>query len=253
MGRMSDYKESRKTLAITPVLTADHLYCDGQISDGVAAMVLHAGTLVLVPAARVHSCNPLPASAWSYQMLHLDTAWLDLVRREYTIAQADPGANSALRIVRSPALYAQFCSLNALLFSDTDSLDKESAMIEFIGDCDGAPGAGVERSTASPDLAARILPAMELLRHTSASNTPLQHLARAAGMSRYQLIRAFRAATGLTPHAWQLNQRVNLGRELLRGGKSIAQVAHSLGFADQAHFQRVFKAHAGVTPGCFRA
>jgi len=29
-------------------------------------------------------------------------------------------------------------------------------------------------------------------------------------------------------------------------------VALRLGFADQAHFQRVFKAHTGVTPGSFR-
>jgi len=72
-------------------------------------------------------------------------------------------------------------------------------------------------------------------------------------MSRYQLIRAFRAVTGMTPHAWQLNQRINLARERIRGGDRISDVAQHLGFADQAHFQRVFKAYAGVTPGCFGA
>ncbi|MFT9299154.1 MAG: helix-turn-helix transcriptional regulator, partial [Gluconobacter sp.] len=73
-----------------------------------------------------------------------------------------------------------------------------------------------------------------------------------AGMSRYQVIRAFRAVTGMTPHAWQLNQRVNLAREWVQSEDSLADVAQNLGFADQAHFQRVFKAHAGVTPGRFR-
>jgi len=34
--------------------------------------------------------------------------------------------------------------------------------------------------------------------------------------------------------------------------ETLADVAHGLGFADQSHFQRVFKAHVGVTPRCYR-
>ncbi|MNR53211.1 HTH-type transcriptional repressor of iron protein A [compost metagenome] len=93
---------------------------------------------------------------------------------------------------------------------------------------------------------------LDLLRRDPAANAALEPLAALAGMSRYQLIRAFRAATGLTPHAWQLNQRVNLARERILAGAGLADLAQQLGFADQAHFQRVFKGHAGVTPGCFR-
>src|SRR3546814_7161241 len=85
-----------------------------------------------------------------------------------------------------------------------------------------------------------------------ARGTTLSDLAQLAGMSRYQLIRAFRSTTGMTPHAWQLNQRVNLAREWIREGEGIADVAYRLGFADQAHFPRVFKAHTGITPGRFR-
>ena len=46
----------------------------------------------------------------------------------------------------------------------------------------------------------------------------LAELAALAGLSRYQLIRAFRRATGMTTHAWQINQRVNMARERLRAG-----------------------------------
>ena len=56
----------------------------------------------------------------------------------------------------------------------------------------------------------------------------------------------------MTPHAWQLNLRINLARNLMHKGDSIVNVANHLGFADQAHFQRVFKAYTGVTPGSFR-
>ncbi|WP_240453440.1 helix-turn-helix transcriptional regulator [Janthinobacterium agaricidamnosum] len=80
----------------------------------------------------------------------------------------------------------------------------------------------------------------------------LAQLAEMAGMSRYQLIRAFRAATGMTPHAYQLNLGVNRARSDLQAGNALADIACALGFADQSHLQRVFKAHVGITPGRYR-
>ena len=92
----------------------------------------------------------------------------------------------------------------------------------------------------------------DLLNADPSAQSALSELAVAAEMSRYQLIRAFRKATGMTPHAWQLNQRINLARDAIRQGESLTDLAYRLGFADQAHFQRVFKAHTAVTPGHFR-
>lgn len=45
-------------------------------------VILQAGSVVWVPAFRVHACNPAPGAAWSYQMLHLDAAWIQAVRQE---------------------------------------------------------------------------------------------------------------------------------------------------------------------------
>ncbi|MCC4596657.1 AraC family transcriptional regulator [Xanthomonas campestris pv. phormiicola] len=212
---------------------------------------LRPGTVVWVPAARVHACNPARGATWSYQMLHLDADWLRRVRQEDTdsaLLEAEP-----VRITTDPARYARFCRLNALLFSDADRCDKEAELIEFIGDCDIAHGLRIDAPSAPTRLLERLRPALECLRATPAAGMALGALAHLAGMSRYQLIRAFRTVTGLTPHAWQLNQRINLGRHLIRDGAGIADVAQRLGFADQAHFQRVFKAHVGVSPGRFRA
>ncbi|MHA3902984.1 AraC family transcriptional regulator [Castellaniella sp. WN] len=218
-------------------------------ADGPIA--LRPGTLVFVPAERVHACNPVPDTAWSYQMLHLDAAWLLAVRKEY--ARAGSHEAEPVRIATSPAIYGHFRRLNALLFSDADPRDKEAALIEFMGDADAEAGLRIEAPIVPSRQAERIRPALDHLRAAPDSDTPLDELARLASMSRYQLIRAFRAATGMTPHAWQLNQRVNLARERIRRGASISEVALLLGFADQAHFQRVFKAYTGVTPGRFRA
>jgi len=212
-------------------------------------VTLHPGTLVFVPAANVHACNPAPDTAWSYQMMHLNADWLHSVRGEY----ADVHNGEPIRIVNEPQIYTHFCRMNALLFSQTTAENKEAALIEFIGDCDSRQGVCVGTTSTSLNAAAQIRPALDYLRAAPDADTPLSELAALTGMSRYQLIRAFRSVTGMTPHAWQLNQRINLARCFIREGDSLSSIALRLGFADQAHFQRIFKAHTGVTPGRFRA
>ena len=211
---------------------------------------LHPGALVFVPAERVHACNPALDSAWSYQMMHLDSAWLTAVREEYAALQ--PKASEPIRVVLDPALYSRFCVLSDVLFSEATVGEKEGALIEFVGDYDLQHSAYVEPVGNKPHLAEKINAAQDHIRSRPEANVSLPELAAITCMSRYQLIRAFRAVTGMTPHAWQLNLRINLARNLMHKGDSIVNVANHLGFADQAHFQRVFKAYTGVTPGSFR-
>ncbi|WP_079228260.1 AraC family transcriptional regulator [Pseudomonas putida] len=211
---------------------------------------LTPGTLVMVPAQRVHACNPEPGQAWSYQMLHVEAGWLAQLRLESGLEAARPGAPA--RISREPGLYREFCELNDLLFSAASAGEKEAALVAFLGDHDfSAQPASL--AAPAPALAGPTL--RRLIEHIEAQDLAqlsLERLAGQAGLGRYQLIRAFRVATGLTPHAFLLNARVNRGRLLLRDGLALAEVAYQLGFADQSHFQRVFKAHVGVTPGHYR-
>lgn len=86
-----------------------------------------------------------------------------------------------------------------------------------------------------------------------ADDVDLATLAAAAGLSRFHLIRAFRRATGLTPHAWLTDRRIRAARPLLAAGLPPGEVAEACGFADQSHLTRAFKARVGVTPGRFRA
>jgi AraC-like DNA-binding protein len=211
-------------------------------------MLIHAGTLVFVPSTCVHSCNPLPGSAWSYQMLHLDAHWLDALKRE-----SCAGIQEDVVLASDTATYLKFCQLNALLFSAASVDEKETALIEFIGDYESSRQ-GMLAVAMTPAVAShRLKAAMDCLQHERLGMHSLAELARMVGMSRYQLIRAFRTATGMTPHAYQLNFCINQARDWLRQGVALADIAYRLGFADQSHFQRVFKAHTGVTPGLYKA
>lgn len=208
--------------------------------SGAAAVRLAPGSLVLVPAGCVHACNPLPDMAWSYQMLHLDAQWLQ---------QHAPALDGeSARVLDCRLLYAQFCAMNELLFSSGSAQEKDAALLAFLDACASAT-TDILPSVRKP-VPPQLVPVLDTLQAQPLAT--LQQLAQSAGMSRYQLIRAFRAATGMTPHAYQLNASINRARSSLQEGTALAQLAHELGFADQSHFQRVFKAHAGITPGRYR-
>ncbi len=79
-------------------------------------------------------------------------------------------------------------------------------------------------------------------------NIDLETLAKRAGLTRFEALRAFKKRYGLPPHAYQLCLRISQARTLLLEGASAADVAARCGFADQSHFTRHFKAFNGVTP-----
>ncbi|MFI6348738.1 helix-turn-helix domain-containing protein [Streptomyces sp. NPDC050560] len=81
----------------------------------------------------------------------------------------------------------------------------------------------------------------------------LAQLAAEHGLSRYQLLRAFRDSMGMPPYAWLAQYRVGRARALLEAGYRPARVAGLVGFADQAHLTRWFRRVLGVTPAAYRA
>jgi AraC-like DNA-binding protein len=216
------------------------------MSLGAQRIPLQSGCLVIVEPHQVHACNATNGGPWSYQMLYLDAAW---ARQVF----AESGAPAELALppaLRQPASYQAYCRLNALLFSPASADEKEAALIAFLGDLLVAclPLASAAKpNTATPDLAAL----KTLLSEHCDRPWPLAELAARAGLSRYQLIRAFRADSGMTPHAWLLDARINRAKQLLRAGQPLAEVAHQLHFADQSHFQRVFKERVAATPKAY--
>jgi AraC family transcriptional regulator len=95
--------------------------------------------------------------------------------------------------------------------------------------------------------------AKEFLAAHCADNVSLLDAARACGLSRSHFIRAFRVATGLTPHQWLQRYRVDEAkRQLLKPSVSIAEIASACGFADQSHLTRVFSRVVGDSPASWR-
>ena len=78
-------------------------------------------------------------------------------------------------------------------------------------------------------------------------------LAELVGASPYRLSRAFPRELGVTVTRYR--NRVRVGRaldQLAHADSSVADVAASLGFADQAHLTRTVREHVGQTPAAVR-
>jgi transcriptional regulator GlxA family with amidase domain len=81
----------------------------------------------------------------------------------------------------------------------------------------------------------------------------LDELAARALMSRRSFVRHFNAATGATPHAWLLSQRLSLAEEMLETTSlQVEQIAARVGYRSAAVFREQFTARRGIAPRDYR-
>jgi AraC family transcriptional regulator len=81
----------------------------------------------------------------------------------------------------------------------------------------------------------------------------LDALAKESGYSRAHFLRMFRVATGLTPHQYVLERRLNRAQQLLKQKQTaLADIAVACGFSSQTHMTDSFRNHLGITPGEYR-
>lgn len=81
----------------------------------------------------------------------------------------------------------------------------------------------------------------------------LAELAELVQMSVAYFTIAFKRSTGLTPHQYVLECRINQAHQLLKqGDQSLSSIAARVGFSSQSHFTAVFHRRTGMTPRAFR-
>jgi AraC-like DNA-binding protein len=80
-----------------------------------------------------------------------------------------------------------------------------------------------------------------------------RELESVTGLTRYDLSRQFRIMFGTSPYRYLLMRRLEFARERIHQERPLVEVAFDAGFADQAHFTRVFRSAFGLTPSRYRA
>ena len=106
-----------------------------------------------------------------------------------------------------------------------------------------------QRASLNPTVAG----AIEFMNDNLDQSLKLADIACAVNRSASHLAREFRASTGVPPHRFLINLRVERARELLESSRMpIAEIAFECGFSHQEHMTRQFRRYCGTTPAAYR-
>jgi AraC family transcriptional regulator len=95
--------------------------------------------------------------------------------------------------------------------------------------------------------------AIERLHSDDDTDVSLSALASDAGLSRFHFCRAFKESTGLSPHAWLRQHRLEKAMKLLRDtDDSVASIAAAFGYSSQTAFAAAFRKLTDETPSDWR-
>lgn len=148
-----------------------------------------------------------------------------------------------------PQLAAALNMLQATMHDDDEPLRYQSALAML---AHSVVASAAERRLRAPALRSPLEPCerlRQILHSSEGTRFNLCEFARAAEVSQFQLIRAFKKRYGAPPHAYSLHVRVERARQLLRSGFSVADAAAATDFTDQSHLTRHFRRIWGFTPG----
>lgn len=210
------------------------------------------GALVLMNPDQVHACNPRQNSPWAYYMMHLDKNWLADFLQQAGVRTSALWRDTKVDTLCETALFESFVVLAELLMSaQYSSAEKEQKLKAYLTrlflQLD-------QQNQSTEDL----LPANPLykvaayLSEHCQEDRAIESISAEFGYSAGYLVRAFKRHFNMTPHAYRLNRRVQLGQQALKLGQAISAVAQTTGFSDQSHFQRVFKQRVAATPDQYR-
>ena len=95
--------------------------------------------------------------------------------------------------------------------------------------------------------------AIDRLHSDDDTDVSLAALASDAGLSRFHFCRAFKESTGLSPHAWLRQHRLEQATKMLRDtDDSVVSIAAALGYSSQTAFAAAFRKLTGETPSDWR-
>lgn len=205
------------------------------------------GQIVLLNPDELHD-GQAAGQAFRYRVFYPSEAMMRALAAELADGADRPAPGFGPVIADDPGLAHSLLAAHAASRDAPDALARDGALTGALATLlhrHAGPGRA-PRPGAEPRRMAQVT---AMMRAEPERGFSLDDLAGVAGLSRFHFLRVFRKATGQTPHAFLVNERVNRAQAMLRAGERPAEVAVACGFADQPHLTRAFRRILGVTPG----
>jgi len=207
-----------------------------------------ANSIVIVHPGEVHTGHAGTAEGWQYRMLYPEVR---LLQRAIAELQEDSTSIPYFPnpVIQNDQLAGQLRRLHLASEAAESQLERESRLLWTLTQLISRYA---DRRPVTLPLGQEhqaVLQVREYLHACFTESISLDHLAQMAHLKPLRLLRVFQRETGLPPHAYLVQRRVQQAKLMLSRGTAIAQVAYETGFTDQSHLNRHFKRLVGVTPG----
>ncbi|HEX3380388.1 MAG TPA: AraC family transcriptional regulator [Paraburkholderia sp.] len=210
--------------------------------------VAEAGSVPVINPGELHTGSKAVEAGWQYRVMY---APVEFVR---ALADEVAGKPQALPwfapgVIRDADLATRLAHAHRLLEAGDDALAAEAAMLDALSTLlvRYAQTRPASARIATDDT--RVALMQERLTGDLVEPVTLAEVAKAAGLSPFHAARLFTQSTGLPPHAWRNQMRLQRALAPLRAGVPVTDVAAASGFTDQSHFTRHFRRMFGVPPG----
>ncbi len=207
------------------------------------------GSVVTMRPGDVHHGGAGSATGWGQQMIYIPEAGMRALLADILDRDMPQTLDFGAAFHATRGLARKFATLHHLLHTETRVLARDVALDALLGAMLVELAPAIRTPDVRPD--GRISDALDFLDARVDEEVSLAELCAVTGLKRRQTIAAFRRHTGLPPHAWHLQRKIERVKRLLRAGQSPAAAALDAGFADQSHMGRHFAAIVGVTPGAY--
>ena len=215
-------------------------------------VVAPAGSINLAIPDEPHDGRPAVESGWTYRMFYLEARCLISAESELSRKQGQ-SPFFPTGVIHDPALAAAVHRLHLDLETGAMSaLAGQSRLLIMLTQLIRRHSPGSDRPLKSGRERGVVKKLKEYISSCHQEEITLRDLSEVAGLSPFHLIRVFRKETGLTPHAYLIQQRTRQAQKLIGRGYPISFAAAEVGFFDQSHLTRHFKAMTGLTPGQYR-
>lgn len=226
--------------------------------------VAEAGSVPVINPGEVHTGSRAVDEGWRYRVMYVPIEYMHSLAQDiaggaqplpWFDADVIRDADLARRLSRAHQLLeAGAAGLPALTSAPTaDPLAAESALLDALSTLLVRYGRTPPEHVLRPARDPRVATMKEHLASHLVTPLLLADLAAAVSLSPFHAARLFAQATGLPPHAWRNQMRLQRSLAPLRAGRPVAEVAAATGFVDQSHFTRHFRRMFGVPPGRWQA
>lgn len=210
-GRLPPRLRQAHALAVRP--RRDRAGC-AEIGQRPGIVESGPGDTITVNPGEVHDGMPLDERGRAWRMLYLEPALVAPLA-----AEVHPGPLGSAFEFHAPTMRdARLAAQVLALFDAATHRPNHSAAALHVEECLLQVLGGLLRPKGHQQSAATITRARTMMDDDPTAPWSLAQLADAASLSRYQLVRQFAQATGLTPHAYLLQRRLQLARHLMGAG-----------------------------------